>query len=162
MGHCCRIFTPAQPVYPAASVRDFLSGALRRTSATTASTYVKSDFIPDFGEGYGWNKPNAEAWSRIGLKDLPRQFVGVMCLTSINDNSNQSKSQNSQTSLCLPNWVLGVVDLGVHWSVVSKIFPRDGHKPKTNWEVVTRDLTGLTFVLVGLSLVPLTYWLAGA
>ena len=28
MGHCCRIFTPAQPVYPAASVRDFLSGAL--------------------------------------------------------------------------------------------------------------------------------------
>jgi hypothetical protein len=29
MGHCCRIFTPAQPVYPVASVRDFLSGALR-------------------------------------------------------------------------------------------------------------------------------------
>ena len=28
MGHCCRIFTPVQPVYPAASVRDFLSGAL--------------------------------------------------------------------------------------------------------------------------------------
>ena len=26
MGYCCRIFTPAQPVYPAASVRDFLSG----------------------------------------------------------------------------------------------------------------------------------------
>jgi hypothetical protein len=26
-GHCCRIFTPAQPVYPAASLRDFLSGA---------------------------------------------------------------------------------------------------------------------------------------
>ena len=30
MGYCCRIFTPAQPVYPAASVRDFLSGAYRR------------------------------------------------------------------------------------------------------------------------------------
>ena len=30
MGYCCRIFTPVQPVYPAASVRDFLSGALRR------------------------------------------------------------------------------------------------------------------------------------
>src|ERR1700694_1224875 len=29
MGYCCRIFTPAQPVYPAASVRDFLSGAYR-------------------------------------------------------------------------------------------------------------------------------------
>src|SRR5213076_802522 len=28
MGYCCRIFTPVQPVYPAASVRDFLSGAL--------------------------------------------------------------------------------------------------------------------------------------
>jgi hypothetical protein len=28
MGYCCRIFTPAQPVYPAASLRDFLSGAL--------------------------------------------------------------------------------------------------------------------------------------
>jgi hypothetical protein len=28
-GHCCRIFTPAQPVYPAASLRDFLSGAYR-------------------------------------------------------------------------------------------------------------------------------------
>jgi hypothetical protein len=27
MGYCCRIFSPAQPVYPAASVRDFLSGA---------------------------------------------------------------------------------------------------------------------------------------
>jgi hypothetical protein len=27
MGYCCRIFTPAQPVYPAASMRDFLSGA---------------------------------------------------------------------------------------------------------------------------------------
>ncbi|MGB8411466.1 MAG: FkbM family methyltransferase [Candidatus Binatus sp.] len=26
---CCRIFTPAQPVYPAASVRDFLSGAYK-------------------------------------------------------------------------------------------------------------------------------------
>ena len=33
MGYCCRIFTPAQPVYPAASVRDFLSGAY--TSART-------------------------------------------------------------------------------------------------------------------------------
>jgi len=28
MGYCCRIFTPVQPVYPAASVWDFLSGAL--------------------------------------------------------------------------------------------------------------------------------------
>jgi hypothetical protein len=28
MGYCCRIFTPVQPVYPAASVRDFVSGAL--------------------------------------------------------------------------------------------------------------------------------------
>jgi hypothetical protein len=27
MGYCCRIFTPVQPVYPAASLRDFLSGA---------------------------------------------------------------------------------------------------------------------------------------
>ena len=27
MGYCCWIFTPAQPVYPTASVRDFLSGA---------------------------------------------------------------------------------------------------------------------------------------
>ena len=27
---CCRIFTPALPDYPAASVRDFLSGAYRR------------------------------------------------------------------------------------------------------------------------------------
>jgi len=27
MGYCCRIFSPAQPVYPVASVRDFLSGA---------------------------------------------------------------------------------------------------------------------------------------
>jgi hypothetical protein len=27
MGYCCRIFTPAQPVYPVASMRDFLSGA---------------------------------------------------------------------------------------------------------------------------------------
>ena len=31
MGYCCRIFTPVQPVYPAASVRDFLSGALIAT-----------------------------------------------------------------------------------------------------------------------------------
>jgi glycogen phosphorylase len=30
MGYCCRIFTPVQPVYSAASVRDFLSGALKR------------------------------------------------------------------------------------------------------------------------------------
>ena len=27
MGYCCRIFTPVQPDYPAASLRDFLSGA---------------------------------------------------------------------------------------------------------------------------------------
>jgi hypothetical protein len=27
MGYCCRILTPAQPVYPASSMRDFLSGA---------------------------------------------------------------------------------------------------------------------------------------
>jgi hypothetical protein len=27
MGYCCRIFTPVQPVYPAAPLRDFLSGA---------------------------------------------------------------------------------------------------------------------------------------
>jgi hypothetical protein len=27
MDYCCRIFTPVQPVYPAASLRDFLSGA---------------------------------------------------------------------------------------------------------------------------------------
>ena len=27
MGYRCRIFTPAQPVCPAASLRDFLSGA---------------------------------------------------------------------------------------------------------------------------------------
>jgi homogentisate 1,2-dioxygenase len=30
MGYCCRIFTPVQPVYPAASVRDFVSGALTK------------------------------------------------------------------------------------------------------------------------------------
>src|ERR1700724_3787226 len=29
MGYCCRIFTPVQPVYPAASLRDFLSAADR-------------------------------------------------------------------------------------------------------------------------------------
>ena len=29
MGYCCRIFTPVQPVPPAASVRDFLFGALK-------------------------------------------------------------------------------------------------------------------------------------
>jgi len=32
MGYCCRIFTPVQPVYPAASLRDFLSGAYSRRS----------------------------------------------------------------------------------------------------------------------------------
>ncbi len=32
MGYCCRIFTPVQPVYPAASVRDFVSGALTHRS----------------------------------------------------------------------------------------------------------------------------------
>jgi hypothetical protein len=33
MGYCCRIFTPVQPVYPAASLRDFLSGAYTKLSA---------------------------------------------------------------------------------------------------------------------------------
>jgi hypothetical protein len=45
-GHCCRIFTPAQPVYPAASLRDFLSGAY--TSAIGAlvdRVELKSDGI---------------------------------------------------------------------------------------------------------------------
>ena len=37
MGYCCRIFTPVQPVYPAASLRDFLSGAYR-PPATDADT----------------------------------------------------------------------------------------------------------------------------
>jgi hypothetical protein len=37
MGYCCRIFTPVQPVYPAASVRDFLSGAYSKTRRTEFS-----------------------------------------------------------------------------------------------------------------------------
>src|SRR3984893_18103737 len=37
MGYCCRIFTPAQPVYPAASVRDFLSGAYTFSEAREQS-----------------------------------------------------------------------------------------------------------------------------
>jgi hypothetical protein len=34
MGYCCRIFTPVQPDYPAASLRDFLSGAYKPIHAT--------------------------------------------------------------------------------------------------------------------------------
>ena len=35
MGYCCRIFTPAQPVYPiATSVRDFVFGALTNMPGT--------------------------------------------------------------------------------------------------------------------------------
>jgi hypothetical protein len=39
MGYCCRIFTPVQPVYPAASVRDFLSGAYIRVSPMLYATW---------------------------------------------------------------------------------------------------------------------------
>jgi hypothetical protein len=41
MGHCCRIFTPVQPVYPAASVRDFLSGALNSEYSSHATRLAK-------------------------------------------------------------------------------------------------------------------------
>jgi hypothetical protein len=37
MGYCCRIFTPVQPVYPTASVKDFVSGALRRAWVAAAT-----------------------------------------------------------------------------------------------------------------------------
>jgi hypothetical protein len=43
MGYCRRIFTPAQPVYPAASLRDFLSGAL------TFAVY-EAKHIPEYFE----------------------------------------------------------------------------------------------------------------
>jgi len=38
MGYCCRIFTPVQPVYPAASVRDFVSGALTENPKLAKNT----------------------------------------------------------------------------------------------------------------------------
>ena len=38
----CRIFTPAQPEYPAASVRDYCSGVLSALSARTTFQEVKS------------------------------------------------------------------------------------------------------------------------
>src|ERR1019366_929346 len=47
-GHCCRIFTPAQPVYPAASLRDFLSGAL--TLGRAPQKIVLTGDEPNSGE----------------------------------------------------------------------------------------------------------------
>src|SRR6266481_2850754 len=40
MGYCCRIFTPVQPVHPAALLRDFLSGAYMRASSANQQ-YIK-------------------------------------------------------------------------------------------------------------------------
>jgi hypothetical protein len=43
MGYCCRIFTPAQPAYPAASLRDFLSGAYIREKRIDVVVVYKVD-----------------------------------------------------------------------------------------------------------------------
>ena len=61
MGYCCRIFSPAQPVYPAASVRDFLSGAYRSMKSNLWSQ-------PFLRPG-GWNSRLRRPASRISSKD---------------------------------------------------------------------------------------------
>jgi magnesium chelatase family protein len=45
MGYCCRIFTPAQPVYPAASLRDFLSGAYRSGPSRALARFCGLSFF---------------------------------------------------------------------------------------------------------------------
>jgi Rieske oxygenase family protein len=47
MGYCCRIFTPVQPAYPAASVRDFVSGALTRSFTGIEGIHVQDQAITE-------------------------------------------------------------------------------------------------------------------
>jgi hypothetical protein len=61
---CCRIFTPVQPVCPAASLRDFLSGAY-------------SQGLPqDNVEAARWYRQAAEQGYALAQKDLTRLAGG--------------------------------------------------------------------------------------
>jgi hypothetical protein len=60
MGHCCRIFTPAQPVYPVASVRDFLSGALRADMNPAAREEFKAGQIAKIKNLWGYRGGRSE------------------------------------------------------------------------------------------------------
>jgi hypothetical protein len=54
---CCRIFTPALPDYPAASVREFLSGAFMRTYRFYLGRFV--------------------AYIKVDRRPFPERFVGA-------------------------------------------------------------------------------------
>src|SRR3954468_22089867 len=66
---CCRIFTPAQPDYPAASVRDNCSGAYSIEDVVSSEQAAPHGYIlkESFGqlwsyEREGWARPFFEQW----------------------------------------------------------------------------------------------------
>jgi hypothetical protein len=75
MGYCCRIFTPAQPVYPAASMRDFLSGAhtcllLEFYSGATGTVHCPQNLKPG-----GFSKRHLGQMSANALVHWPQNFI---------------------------------------------------------------------------------------
>src|SRR5258708_36105772 len=67
---CCRIFTPALPDYPAASLRDFLSGA----STSLPKTKFAADSVL---EGTGFEPPSADHLGLVKAVDALGQSIVI-------------------------------------------------------------------------------------
>jgi hypothetical protein len=74
---CCRIFTPAQPDCPAASVRDYCSGAYRdsSTSADSHSAHIHGTHVPGGGAVHSINRRHLRNSPRSNTRPKPIELV---------------------------------------------------------------------------------------